>query len=189
MLTFASKQSSAPPRWVAVPTPPEPYAISLGRARASATRSRTLLTGSDGFVTSTLGDETSWMTGVKEVVVHDAEHNRINKIGTRHECIRDDMIIDVITSHYELTDEGGMFSETAADQPMTCDYLVEKKNGKTLVTIFIHLAAKFPMSLFARLFMKKKMDQSLNMVLAGFKTYCENLSHKPVKFPAQSSRL
>src|SRR5688572_16922697 len=57
IVTLVIRQSSAPPRCVAVPTPPEPYAISPGLARASAINCCTVRTGSDGLVTSKLGEE------------------------------------------------------------------------------------------------------------------------------------
>src|SRR6185295_9989699 len=85
----------------------------------------------------------NYMVGIKEVKVHDEAHNKINRVGTRHECVREVNSSDVITSKVERSEGMVSFSETAADQPMSCDYILEKKNGKTKVTILIHIAIPF----------------------------------------------
>ncbi len=55
--------NSSPARWEADPVPNDAMVILPGLALASAIRSATVLAGTDGFATITMGKETSPATG------------------------------------------------------------------------------------------------------------------------------
>lgn len=115
----------------------------------------------------------NFMEGVKEVNVHDERHNKINRIGTRHECIRENNSSDMITSHVKNGEEIFSFSETAANIPMSCDYILEKKGDKTKAIMLIHLKIPAIKMLMFTLFEKKKIAANLVATLENLKKYCE----------------
>ncbi len=123
----------------------------------------------------------NYIPGIKELKVHDKEHNTINRIGTRHECIRDANSIDVITSNVERSKGMVSFSETAADQPMTTDYVLEKMDGKMKLSMLIHLELNFMKRIMFNLFIKKKLTGSITQTMENLKIYCEgkSLSQQP----------
>jgi uncharacterized membrane protein len=120
-----------------------------------------------------LPQRVKYMDGVKEVKVHNEKHNKINRVGTRHECIREHNSSDVITSHVERGPGMVSFSETAADMPMSCDYILEKKGDKTNITLLIHLEIPFIKMIMFNLFAKRKISKSLVATLEKLKQYCE----------------
>ena len=77
------------------------------------------------------------------------------------------------TSGVEFGDNKLTFNETFKEQPMTLDYVLEKNNGKTIVSIIVHPALKFPMSWLFNLFMKRKFKSNMNQSLRQLKKYCE----------------
>jgi len=121
----------------------------------------------------------NYFAGIKEVKVQDEAHNKINRIGTRHECVREDSSV-VITSNIERSEGMVSFSETAADQPMSCDYILEKNpdasGGKTKLTLLLHLQIPFMKMVMFNLFMKKKLSDSMIGTMDKLKKYCEEKS-------------
>lgn len=120
----------------------------------------------------------NYMAGIKKVKVHDEAHNKINRVGTRHECVRETNSSDVITSNVERTEGMVSFSETAADMPMSCDYILEKKDDKTKFTLLIHLEIPLMKKIMFNLFMKKKLSANLIATIDGLKKYCEEKFEK-----------
>ena len=120
-----------------------------------------------------LPERMKYMQGIKEVVVHDEHHNKMNKIGTRHECIREDSTSDVITSSVEFGKERIQFSETAAGHKMTCDYTLESKGEITKVRMSLYMLLGFPQKLMFNLFMKNKVAANIRGTISGLKKYCE----------------
>ena len=116
-----------------------------------------------------LPERINYMAGVKEVKVYDERHNKINRVGTRHECIRESNSSDVITSHVEKNEEMVSCSETAANMPMSCDYILEKKGDKTKMSLLIHLEIPFIKMMTFNLFAKKKISANLTATLEKLK--------------------
>jgi hypothetical protein len=113
------------------------------------------------------------MGNVKEVKVHDERHNKINRLGTRHECIREINSSDMITSHIEKNGEMISFSETAANMPMSCDYVLKKMGDKTKMALLVHLELPFIKMLTFNLFEKKKMSAFVTDLAEKIRQYCE----------------
>jgi len=120
-----------------------------------------------------LPERIHYMGDVKEVKVHDERHNKINRLGTRHECIRESNSSDVITSHVEKNEHMISFSETSANMPMSCDYVLEKKGEGTKLTMLIHLEIPFIKMLMFKLFAKKKISVFITNMMEKIKQYCE----------------
>jgi len=131
----------------------------------------------------------NYIAGIKEMKVHDEPHNKINRIGTRHECVRETNSTDVITSNVERKEGMVSFSETAADIPMSCDYVLEKKDGKTRATIHIHLALPFMKKMMFNLFMKGKMSADITATMENLKKYCEEKFEKIKQEPKTQEQL
>jgi len=114
----------------------------------------------------------NYFAGIKEVKIQDEAHNKINRIGTRHECVRDESSV-VITSNIVRSEGMVSFSETAAEMPMTVDYILEKKEGKTKLTLLLHLQMPFSKMITFNLFMKKKVSAGIITTMQNLKKYCE----------------
>ncbi|MEO6132520.1 MAG: DUF2652 domain-containing protein [Saprospiraceae bacterium] len=120
-----------------------------------------------------LGQRKNYMVGVNAVVIKDQETNRLNRICTTFKCAMEHEQCTFETSGVEFGDSRVSFTETFKEQPMTFEYVIERKNGKATVSIFIHQLLKFPMNWVFNLFMKRKLISQTNQTLHRLKKYCE----------------
>jgi hypothetical protein len=116
----------------------------------------------------------NYIVGIKEVKIHDEKHNQLNRIGTKHECVREGETGWLTTTHIERSDGMVSFSETSDEMPMSCDYILEKRGDKTKMSLLIHLEVSFMKMMMFKLFMKKKMSGTMMQTLEKLKVYCED---------------
>lgn len=157
-----------------IPPPPEPE-VSLYRVRHPLRLNKTIHAPVQEVYQTliNLPERVHYMAGVNEVAVFDEPHNRINRLGTRHQCIAATHVTDVITSNVVSGSTRMSFSETATDMPMTCDYMLEQIKEGTRLSMVIHLKVPLFKMLLFRLFEKKKVVAGVRATLTKIKEYCE----------------
>lgn len=116
----------------------------------------------------------TYLPGVLDVRIEDEPHNQINKLGTKHECVRDPAQDPAITTAVRLDDDKMVFTETAVGKPMSFDYIVEKTGEETSrLTMDMHLQLGFVQQLMFNLLMKKKLLKSMNDAIPRIKESIE----------------
>jgi len=157
-----------------VPLPPQPQ-VNIYRTTNPMVFEKIINAPADRVYTKLidLPNRMNFMDGVLEVKVHDEKRNRMNKIGTRHACVMEKDVNDLITSDVKFSEGRMQFSETGAKVPFTCDFIAEAQNGKTKLMVLFHTKLKFPMSLMFRLFMRKKLARSMQTSMENFRRLCE----------------
>lgn len=128
-----------------------------------------------------LNQRKNYMAGVNAVWIKEQETNRLNRICTTFKCAMEHEQCTFETSGVEFGDERVSFTETFKGQPMTLEYVIEQKNGKSAVSILIHQAMKFPMNWAFHLFMKGKLISQTNKTLQRLKKYCEEKHQQKIK--------
>src|SRR6185295_4644276 len=82
-----------------------------------------------GFVYSQLIDirnRKDVLPGVLAVTIEDEPHNKMNKLGTVHNCVRDPDQGPAITAAVNLSENKRIFTETSMKNSGSFDYIVEK---------------------------------------------------------------
>jgi len=120
-----------------------------------------------------LNQRKNYMVGMKGISVKEQKLNRLNRICTTFNCAMEHDNCTFETSGVEFRENRVTFSETFKEHPMTFEYIMERNNGNTIVSVQVHLALKFPMSLVFSLMMKRKLISELNQSLHNLKEYCE----------------
>ncbi|HYV95524.1 MAG TPA: DUF2652 domain-containing protein [Chitinophagales bacterium] len=120
-----------------------------------------------------LSQRKNYMVGLKHIEIREEQLNRLNRICTTFKCAMEHEHCTFETSGVEFGDNKVTFFETFKEYPMTFDYVLEQKNGKTSVSIIVHPALKFPMRWMFNLVMKRKFSSELIQTLAQLKKYCE----------------
>ncbi|HEY6504505.1 MAG TPA: DUF2652 domain-containing protein [Chitinophagaceae bacterium] len=120
-----------------------------------------------------LNQRVQWMTGLKVVKVKEESLNRMNKICTSFECASPHEKCTFQTSAVEFGERSIRLSETFLEQPMTFDYIVEERAGKTNLTLECHPAFSLPVKWMFNLFMRKKFNSDTSRSLLQLKNYCE----------------
>jgi uncharacterized membrane protein len=114
------------------------------------------------------------LSGVTDVKIQDENHNRINKLGTVHECIREQPQGLVMTTGVESGESRIVFTETSLTKPFSFDYIVEKTGEKSCrLTFSAHIVMNAASRVMFNLLMRKKMSASFDESLQKVKETCE----------------
>jgi hypothetical protein len=124
-----------------------------------------------------LNQRKNYMVGMKGIQVKEQKLNRLNRICTTFNCSMEHDNCTFETSGVDLRENRVTFSETFKEHPMTFEYILERNNGNTIVSVLVHPALKFPKNLVFNLVMKRKIRLELNETLLRLKTYCEGKAH------------
>lgn len=114
-----------------------------------------------------------YMKGLQKVDIRNQEVNRLNRICTTFKCSMEHEKCTFETSGVEREDNRVTFSETLKQHPMTYEYVLERKNDSTVVSMIIHQAFKVPINLLYHLVIKRKILSEANQTLQQLKVYCE----------------
>jgi carbon monoxide dehydrogenase subunit G len=110
-----------------------------------------------------------WMEGITAI---DNVTTKIPQVGTAHNCIVGKKVNVLVTSSFKKDEKAITIEETDTKRMGTGQFILEKKgDNKTLMT-FNFLLKKNPLLLtIFNLFMKKKLDKSINKSLDNLENY------------------
>jgi len=115
-----------------------------------------------------------FMTGMKGLTIKDQTHNHLNRICTTFQCSMEHDQCTFETSNVEFSPARYSFSETLKELPITFNYVMERKEDQTLVSLIIHPALKIPKKWMFDLMMKRKINRDSRKTLENLKVYCES---------------
>lgn len=117
-----------------------------------------------------------YMVGMKGLSISDNKHNQLNRICTTFECSMEHDKCTFETSSVERTDDRLSFSETFKEHPITFEYLLERNDDHTSLSLEIHPALRIPKKWLFDLMIRRKLNKDSKQTLANLKRYCEEKS-------------
>ncbi len=162
-----------------VPDPPAP--VRPGRSSRPLTRETVVpLPLEETFeLVSNFEHRLSWTPGVDELVY---DRDRVNRIGTRHQCVIDGNLLDFETVSGDFGADRLVYGErilgeTPVDEP-TLYYILEEADGGTRVCAEVHYRSKpFPRSILGPLF-RLAFGKQLTKTLGALQSAGKNLNGK-----------
>jgi carbon monoxide dehydrogenase subunit G len=114
------------------------------------------------------------LPGIEGVEIEDEKHNKINKLGTVHNCIREPDQGPAITSDVNFGKNKMIFTETSLKNHGSFDYIVEKlEEEKSNLTFAVHIKFNVFTKLMFSLMMKKKFENVMHASCENIKSYNE----------------